>query len=87
MNPRKVRIVVARGHLFHGELHIVARGQLHRRFRADGAFQMQVQFCFGEGVEDRWLPGRLRRHVNLVARQLRAAGVDPRRHPVGSEVG
>ena len=49
----EIRIVVTRGDFFGGELHAVASGQLHGRFRADRTFQVQMQFGFGKGVEDR----------------------------------
>ena len=65
----------------------MALGQFHSGFRADGAFQVQMQFRLGEGVEDGRLPRCSPRYVNLVSRQLRTAGVDPRRHPVRSQVG
>ena len=50
---------------------------------------MQMQFSFGQRIEDRELRGSLGAAKFRVqsARQLRPARVDPRRHPVGADIG
>ena len=54
---REVGVVVARGDFFGGELGAVARGKFDGRFRADRAFEMQVQLRLRQGVDDRLMGG------------------------------
>ncbi len=88
---REIRVVVAGLDLFGRDFHIVARRKFDGGFRPNRAFEVEVKLRFRKRVDDRrassWLWGRLCHEFRFIAKAMRAARVDPRRHPVGPDVG
>src|SRR5579864_1587892 len=81
--PRKVAEGVTLAHFLLGRFYAVTSHQCACRGWLDGAFQMQMKFSLGEGVDSRGESS----HPQISVGQSGAACVVPRCEPEGADVG